>query len=346
MAIRRDALSNSIFADFKPQNVYEMGSNDCLPRRERMDLSLANTEGFFRFHDFLESFDRSMKVTIGALGLAGTMAPSLASSTGSHLIKLPVGDEPWGKDTRWRSLDSVVKNSQLFVAQMGLMQVFSAFEDFLISSKAEHDRLQSVLNGEQSIQNRTDSAEDIGLRRLCNNIGLSLSKVGHALPLFDYFVAMRNCLAHRSGRASHELVEMGSLKDVQTAFENWPRRTGRPIPVLPDANYGKTIPLFARHSIFAGMVCRSIARAINDHQIAQFGDRGLVLMAAHHSLLTEDPTICAPRRNAEAVVNEFLCGRYRVRMDHDHEASGILKELDLSTACRDRYKRLYGKPRY
>jgi hypothetical protein len=27
MAIRRDALSNSSFADFKPQNVYEMGSS-------------------------------------------------------------------------------------------------------------------------------------------------------------------------------------------------------------------------------------------------------------------------------------------------------------------------------
>jgi hypothetical protein len=311
-----------------------------------MDISLANTEGFFQFHDFLESFDRSMKVTTGALELAGTLAPNPASSLAGHLIRIPVGDEPWGEDLRWRSLDSVVKSSKLFVAQMGLMQVFSAFENFLINSKAEHDRFRSVVYSEQSDLSTTAPVEDIGLRRLCQEIGFLISKLEYALPLYDYFVAMRNCLAHRSGRASHELVAKSSSKEVQAAFERWPHRNGRPLPKLPDTTYGKTIPLFARHSIFAGLVCRSVAKAINDHQISQFGDRGLVLIAAHHSLLTEYPMILAPKKNAEAVVNDFLCGRYRVRMDHDHEIHRILKELDLLTSCRDRYRCLYGKPRY
>jgi hypothetical protein len=311
-----------------------------------MDLSLANTEGFFKFHDFLESFDRSMKVTTGALELAGTLAPNPASSPGGHLIRLPVGDEPWGEDLRWRSLDSVVKSSKLFVAQMGLMQVFSAFEDFLMNSKAEHDRFRSMAYGEQSDRSATALVDDIGLRRLCHEIDFPLSNLEYVLPLYDYFVAMRNCLAHRSGRASNELVAKGSSKEVQAALEKWPRRNGRPLPKLPEVIYGKTIPLFARHSIFAGVVCRSVAKSINDHQISQFGDRGLVLMAAHHSLLAEDPMILAPRKNAEAIVNELLCGRYRVRMDDNHEIHRILKELDLSSSCRDRYRHLYGKPQY
>jgi len=84
---------------------------------------------------------------------------------------------------------------QLFVAQMGLMQVFSAFENFLINSKAEHDRFRSVVYGEQSDRSTTASVEDIGLRRLCQEIGFLISKLEYALPLYDYFVAMRNCLA-------------------------------------------------------------------------------------------------------------------------------------------------------
>jgi hypothetical protein len=154
------------------------------------------------------------------------------------------------------------------------------------------------------------------------------------------------CVAHRSGRAGNELVSKSSSEGLQAAFEKWPRRNGRALPELPDVSYGKTIPLFPRHSIFAGLVCRSVAKLVNDHQISQFGERGVVLMAAHHSLLAQDPMILAHQKNAEAVVNDFLCGRYRVRMDKAHETNRILKELSLSVSCREKYRTLYGKPRY
>jgi hypothetical protein len=47
MAIRRDALSNSIFADFKPQNVYEMGSR-IIAFNETNDLALPPDPEFVR----------------------------------------------------------------------------------------------------------------------------------------------------------------------------------------------------------------------------------------------------------------------------------------------------------
>jgi hypothetical protein len=62
-----------------------------------MDLSIANSEPFVVFHDFLEEFDRNIKVTYGALALTGRMPPNSMSNAGNRLVRLPTEDEPWGQ---------------------------------------------------------------------------------------------------------------------------------------------------------------------------------------------------------------------------------------------------------
>jgi hypothetical protein len=57
-------------------------------------------------------------------------------------------------------------------------------------------------------------------------------------------------------------------------------------------------------------VCRFLAQKINEHLVSHLGAPGMVLMAAHHSLLTNQPVVRVKRRDAEVVVNEYLCGRY------------------------------------
>ena len=306
-----------------------------------MDLSIANSEPFVLFHDFLEEFDRNIKVTYGALALTGQLLPNSTSSAGNALVRLPTGDEPWGTETKWRSLDTVVKNSKLFVAQIGLMRIFSAFDDFLSGIRAEYDRFEKITAQRDSVTSHGGEGDDIGLRQLCSFIKLPISSLEAILPVFDYFVVVRNCLAHRSGRASYALASRSSSSELRVALERWPVRRGRTLPELPQTVQGKQIPLLARHAIFAGVVCRKLAKLINDHLIAQIGDKGIAFMAAHHFLLAEEPIVNAPRRDAEAVVNQILSGRYRVHKIGQHQTIRILKELNRWEQCQVRFRQLY-----
>ena len=307
-----------------------------------MDTSIANSEPFVQFHDFLEEFDRSIKVSYGALALVGKLPPNSMSNAGNGLVRLPTEDEPWGSDTKWRSLDTVVKTSKLFIAQIGLMRIFSAFEDFLNGIRAEYDRFRHVTVWKNSTLFVAGPEDDIGLRQLCTHIKMPISSLQGPLPIFDYFVVLRNCLAHRSGRASHALVTQSSGQGLRDALEKWPVRRGRTLPELPQIGYGKQIPLLARHAIFAGLVCRQLANSINNYLVTILDAKGIVFMAAYHSVLSEEPIVNTARKDTEAVINEILSGRYRVRLNGRHEAMNILKGLDRWTECQLRFSQLYG----
>jgi hypothetical protein len=305
-----------------------------------VDLSIANSEPFVLFHDFLEEFDRNIKVTYGALALAGQIPPSSTSSAGNGLVRLPTEDEPWGTETKWRSLDTVIRNSKLFIAQIGLMRIFSAFDDFLNGIRAEYDRFEHIVAQKDSITS-VGGDDDIGLRQLCSFIKMPISSLEAILPIFDYFVVLRNCLAHRSGRATYALASRSSSMELRVALERWPVRRGRALPELPQIVQGKQVPLLARHAIFAGVVCRELAKLISDHLVAHIGAKGIVFMAAHHFLLAEDPVVNAPRRDAEAVVNQILSGRYRVRKIEGHQTIRILRDLNRWKECQLRFRQLY-----
>jgi hypothetical protein len=307
-----------------------------------MDLQLANTESFLQFHDFLEGLDRNLKVSFGALALVRSLPPNSVSKAGNQIIQLPTESEPWGPHTKWLNLESVVSDSQRFIAEIGLMQMFSAFEDFLNGTKAEFDRAEAVLHGRTSTAVKSE-VRDIGLRKLCATIGLSLTEIDGALPLFDYFLCVRNCLAHRGGKANQELVNISHCSALLNAIAGWPLRKGATLPQLPQVARGKRIALLARHAIYAGFVCRTIGKVINDHLVGYLGEKGMVLMATHHALFVDEPIIRAKRRDGEAIVNDFLCARYRVRMDGNHEAQKILRGMGRWQATKDNYKRLYGQ---
>jgi hypothetical protein len=191
-----------------------------------MDLRLANTEPFVQFREFLETLDRNLKVSFGALTLVRQSPPTAQSTAGNHLVQLPTAGEPWGASTKWRNVNDAASDS----------------------------------------------------------------------------------LLHKS----------------------------------------RQIPLLARHVIYAGEVCRFIARKLNQHLVKCLGNRGMALMAAHHSLFTEEPVVRVQVKQhfaeTEAVVNAYLCTRYRIIPEQSHEAQKILKSIGQWPACRKRFRELYEKP--
>jgi hypothetical protein len=110
-----------------------------------MDISKANTEPFFLLHCFHEGFNRNMRIAVGALGVVAGMKPKKAAK---KVLKLPTLGDPWGDHTLWKDVVKEIPGTKRFLSQVGIVRVFSAFEDFVIGARAEFDR-NAHLRGSQ-----------------------------------------------------------------------------------------------------------------------------------------------------------------------------------------------------
>ncbi len=120
-----------------------------------VDITNASTEPFHRFHRFNEEFNRNIRIAVGALGVIALKKP-----TGSprKVLRLPTLGEPWGKQTLCRDVAKKVPATKRFLSQVGIVRVFSAFEDLLIGARAEIHRNASL--GAPDQQQEPSDGED------------------------------------------------------------------------------------------------------------------------------------------------------------------------------------------
>ena len=183
-----------------------------------MDLSRAVSEplkGLVSFHD---QFNQNVKVTFGALAYARNQC-GIAVDGRATPIQLPTGAEPW-RDREWRNPDLAIKNATGFVAELGLVRAASAFEDYLTGVKAELDRAAAgtaTLYGENTTP----------LTGLMALLGIDAMSIADLKQVVEFFDVARNCVVHRSGRASNHLAELSRRADFAAVLERWPRRKGK-----------------------------------------------------------------------------------------------------------------------
>jgi hypothetical protein len=73
------------------------------------------------------------------------------------------------------------------------------------------------------------------------------------------------------------------------------------------------------------------------------GVQGLVYLAAHHALLSENRIQTGARRSPEQIINLVMTERCQVQLSDKFEVIGILKEIDLWNECRQKYSKLFPK---
>jgi hypothetical protein len=300
-----------------------------------MDIQGANTEPYYRFLRANEDFGSNIKLAYGAL--------HAIRQKESRLIRLPTGGEPWGRSTKWRAIKQRIPQVRRFLAQMGLVLVTSAFEDFLTNVKSEHNRYSGFL-GVQTIA-KGPLAGDIGNGDILHNfyasLGWDIKPIKYLLPLLDYFVLARNCIVHRSGRASEALVVEAGSSGLRDCIRAWPSKPGKTIPQLPDVQEGGDIPFLPRHAILFSEVCQRAAVEIDSLLSGFLGVEGIVYMAAYHALLADDRIRTIARRSPEQVINHILAERCHVPIPDKYEVISILKKLDIWKQCRSKYNKLY-----
>ena len=296
-----------------------------------MDISNASTEPFCRFHSFHEEFNRSTKVAFGAL--------QALMRSDKPLTILETGDEPWGPYTEWRDPIREARAGIKFLSAMGIVRVMSAFEDFLVTVDAEYSRTAFLRAAAASQPNVEDTDEDEPLlKNVCGRLGWSTDPVAFAMPLYDLFSVTRNCIVHRSGRASKALVQVAESPPLASSHAAWPRRKGTRIPKLPAITVGKEIRLFPRHAILASSVCYEIARYLNGKLVDTIGGTGLVYMAAYHSLLSDDKIEIFAKKSPEVIIRHVLADRYRLKEVGIAETVDSLKTMGKWQLCRLAYR--------
>jgi len=299
-----------------------------------MNISSANTEPFHLFHRFNEEFNRNMRIAVGALGVVTQMK---STGVAEKVLRLPTLGEPWGAHTLWKDVAKEVPGTKRFLSQIGIVRVFSAFEDLIIGAKGEFDR-NARLRG---LEDSRNASQDVLI--FYNELGWDAKALKCLTPLFDYFVVVRNCIAHQSGRANGTLVALDGSGGLKKCLQGWQSKRNKKLPPLPVVTVGKEIPLLPRHAILASEVCYRIASDINKKLRQSLGTEGLVYMAAYHALLSDDRIQTNAKRFPESLINIMLTDRYRIEVDTKSEVIAILRSIGKWDEYRKAFERLFPK---
>ncbi len=308
-----------------------------------MNLTRTISEPLARQIAFHDSFNRNVKLTFGALTRLG----ETARSHGQEL--LPTGGEPWGAPRKLRNPDTDIPLATAFLSEIGLVRAASAFEDFLTGIGAELDRCEfrkrAVAGGTptEASDHPSGSAKDeeatqASLGRIAKRLDIVQDEMADDLTMAKFFDVARNCVVHRSGRASESLAKMHASEEMAAALKTWPRRVGKWAIGVPKVTRGHAVAWLPRHAIMASAVYHRCAVAVDKKAVSLLGDRGLVAMAAHWGLLDDAPVPVETTVDAQSLVLTLLMRRYHVREVNKSEVVALLRECGIWPGVRKSFE--------
>lgn len=243
-----------------------------------MKLDKANTEPFRRLHDFHVSLNDTLKI------LTACVRHTFATTrNGSHDLGTLItnADAAWKYPPMWKSADRFEDDVLARVCALGIVNVFSAADDFMDGVEAEISRWKHYSKKDWPIAEVDD---DDRFAAMAKRHGASYTSIERDLPVIKYFSLVRNCIAHRNGRASKALEAFSNSKPLADALAKFERRPGEGVPSF---KYNEEIRLLPTQAIFYSHVVREAGQAISKRVVDVFGEDGVLRMAVHHTFLAE-----------------------------------------------------------
>ncbi|AQS90698.1 hypothetical protein A0U94_06635 [Gluconobacter albidus] len=296
-----------------------------------MDLNAAISEPFARLLTFHNSFNRSIKVSFGALSL---LADQRKSGDNSTAVSLPTAGEPWGTTTLWRNLDAPVKNAAILLVELGIARAADAFEDYATGAKAEFDR--AGINPAGLKENGTSA-----LHGFDAVVGLDTNGMTDLLKLANFFDTARNCIVHRSNRANASLAALRADPAIEEILHRWPKRSGKWSVSLPPVVAGHIVEWRPRHAILASDVYYRAAVALDRVLVEKMGPAALVRMAAHWCFFADPLAPCPSKHSPDVMVRAQLQDRYKIKNVTIAETITLLREIGRWEAVRAAWKKRY-----
>jgi hypothetical protein len=308
-----------------------------------MDVTRATSEPLYRFVKFHDALNRRVKTTTAAL--VGTKRAigegKRASQRLSHLIER--SGEPWGTKNHWADPGLEIADSVAFFAELAVVRADSAFEDFTTSIVGDWDRWLAFNHGPKAATDSADPIQADDLSRLlypCRRFGFDVTTVSELAPVYNFFHALRNCIAHRNGRPSPALMEIHGTSIFSNAWKAFRARRKKSPPPPPPYD-DERITVSPWQAIFFSGVCRVIATEVNAVFTKAVGADGLIFLAAYHSLTTAPISTISPLpRTPEGLINRYLMSGRGVRPDSTTEVIRFLKKLKIWPEYRQAFENL------
>jgi len=160
--------------------------------------------------------------------------------------------------------------------------------------------------------------------RLYSNNDWDTRKISGLAPLLRYFRLCRDCIAHRSSRASRALAELsvddGLVNSLATMQEN-PHRGLQKFEANCEIRIAPTLAIMCSH------VLRLIALDANEKLVETLGLSGILRVIANQAIRRNDELGGSPLR-PEAIINELLT-HARVRVGDRGASVREMKRLGI-----------------
>lgn len=314
-----------------------------------IDISAAQLDPFRDFHFFHEALNIHIKVSLSAALVLVRDAGEPSDTDGlSNLIRQahPAWNTP---PIRGLTL-SAQRELHKAVASFAVVAVFSAFDDLLSGIEAELNRFAAgsckvddkVGKGTQlSAKSENTEADDDAAEKLVNfyrRYGWLTTPIDGYLPLLRYFRLCRNCIAHRSSRASRALAEHSQNENLQAAAKPLLDSSSKE---LPQFDVNGEIFLAPTHAIMCSHLLRTIAEDCNKNLIGALGRDGFVRAVAHHTMFGDRIVRSEAYRTPEAVFNFAATDRYRARLGSRGDSIVEMKRLGIWKEYLSTFERRY-----
>lgn len=324
-----------------------------------LDLEYAVTEPFLNYHLFHEGLNTKVKVLTSSLNhvIEYLLTPGNENKM-NELIKKT--DKSWqfppnfslpsppvdesnlknktsskrpDKEDDNNELDYQLKKKELaqemlywYVSEMAIFGSFSALDDCIVDIDSWFSSW-AMFNNTQDKKSESTSSNKIG--RLYDSHEWNMKNIETFLPIYEYFSAVRNSIAHRQSKASHKLSEISKSQELKESVErNFPK--GKP---LSEFEYNEDIFISPKTSLLCSHIIRLIFEDINKYIIKKMGVEGIIYMscklAFEPSSYNESKVVNLARNR----LNEIVSGRYHVIIKGEDEAVKVAESLGIWRDC-------------
>lgn len=302
-----------------------------------LDISNACFQPFRAYHFFHEQLNVYVKVSFAAavLLVRETAREDRPKELGA-LIRLA---HPSWKNPSVTSMSlHAQREFETSISSFALVSAFSAFDDFLAGTEADIAALRAWnprFRSTKHIDRNGAGENEERFVRFFLGQNWKLHSIEHLLPLVRYFRLARNCIAHRSGKASAALA---------SSSEELRSYTGRKIDPLPVFDHEDQIRLPVKDVILCSHILRELAQGTNKLMLSDFGLDGLLYLAAKSTFIDEPAVLAGAHKTPERAINSVLLDRYGVIVLNRNATIRELKRIDLWADCRDRFKKYHDNP--
>jgi hypothetical protein len=207
----------------------------------------------------------------------------------------------------------------IFLAELGIARAAAAFEDYADGAKGEFYRA-----GLSQVGAKKDGVP--ALHGFDAVVGLDTTNMTDLLRLAEFFDTARNCVVHRSNRASGYLASLCADPALEETLGRWPRRIGKWSVSLPPVNEGHVVEWRPRHAILASDVYYRAAVQLDRVLVRKMGPAALTRMAAHWCFFADPPAPCHSKHSPDVMIRSQLTDRYKVRNLTIAETITLLRE--------------------